>query len=217
MARKRSRKSRRRSEHRRMPKYTQGRMPRNMSVAPASNLEKLLRNTHQPHLRRILKKELKLRDDPIGSRTRGWAAAAPQDGRPRDTLLRKCGRKCFLVPKHKAFPVCAKCVKGKCDCKLDCKGVVSAKVRARQYHYPLIAKKANKLEKKYCSKGKSRRSRRGRKSRRSRRGRKSRRRSRKSRSRKSRRRSRKSRRRSRKSRRRSRKSRRRSRKSRRRR
>ena len=148
MARKSKSRKSKRINHRRMPKYTRGRLPKDVSVAPASRLTKILKHTHEPHLRRILKKELKNKSKGQGSRTRGWAADAPQDGRPRETLLKKCGKKCFLVPKHKAFPVCAKCSKGKCDCQLDCRGVVSAKVRARQYHYPLIAAKASKLEKK---------------------------------------------------------------------
>ena len=50
--------------------------------------------------------------------------------------MKKCGKKCFLGPK-KSFPICTKNT-----CKINKKGVYSAYIRARQYKYNKISKKA---------------------------------------------------------------------------
>ena len=90
------------------------------------------------------------RNERRGSRTRGWSALAPQRGKERNELMKKCGEKCFLIPKEKKFPVCAATrVKG-LECKYDCRGIASAKIRAKQYKYPEVAKLAEQLEKMYC-------------------------------------------------------------------
>jgi hypothetical protein len=84
-----------------------------------------------------------------GSRTRGWAVSAPQRGKERKELLMTCGEKCFLMPNEKKFPVCAATRVSK-ECKYDCRGIISAKIRAKQYKYPEVAALAEKLEKMYC-------------------------------------------------------------------
>jgi hypothetical protein len=84
-----------------------------------------------------------------GSRTRGWSAMSPQRGKERHMLFEKCGKKCFLEPKNEAFPICAAIHQRK-GCKPDCKGILSAKIRARQYKHDDIARLAERLEKKFC-------------------------------------------------------------------
>ena len=76
-----------------------------------------------------------------GSRTRGWAKEAPRRVKERASMLKKCGSKCFLMPKEKKFPVCSK------NCKLSCKGLLSAKIRASQYKYGNVIRRSTKLMK----------------------------------------------------------------------
>lgn len=90
--------------------------------------------------------------DGRGSRTRGWRVAAPKRGRERTELLNKCGEKCFLLPKAKKFPVCPVCKNSICTCKYDCRGIIAAKVRASQYGYTDVRKRAQLLGDKYCRK-----------------------------------------------------------------
>jgi len=84
-----------------------------------------------------------------GSRTRGWASMSPQRGSERHSLMKKCGKKCFLSPANEGFPVCSASRMGQ-GCKYNCKGIMSAKIRARQYHHNAIARSAERLLKKYC-------------------------------------------------------------------
>ena len=94
---------------------------------------------------------------------KGWAKSAPQSGKPRHQMYKKCGAKCFLMPNKKTpgeskFPICPKR-----SCKPSCKGVLSAYIRARQWRkknpkYSKVAKKANRLYSKHrCNIDKSRR------------------------------------------------------------
>ena len=89
------------------------------------------------------------RGEKRGSRTRGWAAMSPQRGRERNELLSTCGERCFLLPKEKKFPVCSALRVGE-GCKFNCKGILSAKIRARQYKYNDVATLAEELEKLHC-------------------------------------------------------------------
>ena len=78
-----------------------------------------------------------------GSATKGWKNEKPSY-RQRSTMLKKCGKKCFLGTK-KSFPICKKNT-----CKVSVKGVYSAYIRARQYSskgqkYRTVSKKANKM------------------------------------------------------------------------
>lgn len=70
--------------------------------------------------------------------TRGWSKQKP--GRHQRTVMRKkCGKKCFLGP-GTSFPICKKKT-----CKVDKRGVHSAYMRARQWKYSTIAKRAKAL------------------------------------------------------------------------
>ena len=76
-------------------------------------------------------------------KTKSWKSQAPNT-KERTTMLRKCGKKCFLGP-HKTFPICSKRT-----CKINNKGVLAAYVRARQFRkkgskYYKIAKEATKI------------------------------------------------------------------------
>jgi hypothetical protein len=70
--------------------------------------------------------------------TRGWKKEKPSFHQ-RTKMLKRCGKKCFLGPK-KSFPICKKNT-----CKVSKKGVYSAYIRACQYHYKNISKKAKKI------------------------------------------------------------------------
>ena len=79
--------------------------------------------------------------------TKGWHNDAPKSKTEKDDVLNKCGSKCFLNPSEKKFPICSKNM----SCKLDCRGILSAKVRARQWKYNNIGDKADTLYKKKCT------------------------------------------------------------------
>jgi len=77
---------------------------------------------------------------------KGWAKSAPKKGQDRARMLKKCGDSCFLMPNKKSpgkskFPVCAAG-----SCKKNCKGILSAMVRAEQWKHkhPSYAKAAKK-------------------------------------------------------------------------
>ena len=57
----------------------------------------------------------------------------------RNILLNKCGEKAFLDPEDKKFPVMDK------KCRYVCGLIYAAYVRAREWKYYKIAKKAKKL------------------------------------------------------------------------
>lgn len=116
--------------------------PRKLSKTLASTPSS--RRAKRASLRTSMEKEGEGR----GSRTRGWAAAAPQRGRERHALKEKCGDECFLMPDTESFPICAALREGR-GCKVDCRGVTAAKVRASQWKYPRTAKVADELERKY--------------------------------------------------------------------
>ena len=79
--------------------------------------------------------------------TKGWHEDAPKSKSERETLLTTCGSKCFLNPSEKKFPICSKNM----SCALDCRGILSAKIRARQWKYEVIGDKADKIYKKKCT------------------------------------------------------------------
>lgn len=112
-----------------------------LKTLPSSRLVK------KSKLRKVIKSVQ--RGEGRGSRTRGWASMAPQRGRERNELMSTCGEGCFLLPKVKKFPVCSALRVGE-GCKFNCKGILSAKIRARQYKYPEVAALAEKLEKMHC-------------------------------------------------------------------
>lgn len=121
-----------------LPKANPRSLKRTLKTIPES------RQARRKHLESMMKHKGKGR----GGRTRGWAAAAPQKGRERHELMEKCGDQCFLFPETEGFPICAALREGR-GCKVDCRGVTSALVRAKQWNYPRAAKSANALERKY--------------------------------------------------------------------
>ena len=98
--------------------------------------------------RLTLQSEIKHAGDGRGARTRGWAAAAPQKGAERHRLKEECGEACFLKPDSEGFPVCAALREGQ-GCKVDCRGVTAARVRAAQWKYPKVSTAASALQQKY--------------------------------------------------------------------
>jgi len=72
------------------------------------------------------------------SATRGWRKQSPGT-HERTLMMRRCGKKCFLGP-NKTFPICKKRT-----CKVDRRGVQAAYIRACQWGYKNIAKRAKKL------------------------------------------------------------------------
>lgn len=104
----------------------------------------------QPYLKRKLKE---LKRTKKRNYTRGWSLDAPHTKSERDTLLEECGERCFLLPEYKKFPICKKCREGKCKCLIDCRGVETAKRRARQFNYDTVAKMANEIEEDVCDYG----------------------------------------------------------------
>lgn len=86
-----------------------------------------------------------------GSATRGWKNVYPSTKGQRAHVKSQCGSKCFLLPSKLKFPVCERCKEdGYCSCKLDCRGLVTAKTRAGQWGYKGIASKARRLSKRHC-------------------------------------------------------------------
>lgn len=78
-----------------------------------------------------------------------WSEVAPKTKAQRQQLIQICGSTCFLMPQKLKFPVCTP------DCKVSCKGLIAARVRARQWNYPEVDKKVSQYYKKAnCSKKK---------------------------------------------------------------
>lgn len=107
--------------------------------------------THEPAKLRRLKEQIKREHDGRGSRTRGWGAVFPRRGPERREVYKNCGSKCFLIPNHarpgqSKFPICPKCLNGKCQCRVACTGLAAAKSRAGQYGYSGVLSNATQLE-----------------------------------------------------------------------
>lgn len=87
-----------------------------------------------------------------GKSTRGWALDVPKRGKERHLLKSKCGEKCFLLPNSEGFPICKKCentgIEEECTCKLDCRGVNTADIRAHQHKYTELYPAIEKLKSK---------------------------------------------------------------------
>ena len=115
----------------------------------SSSLEKVLKKIPKTRKSKVRSLKAMKKFEGRGERTRGWRATAPQKGKERHELKGKCRDKCFLLPGEEKFPVCPSLRYTNGKCQVDCRGVTAALVRARQYGYPEVAKKAVKLEKKY--------------------------------------------------------------------
>ena len=78
-----------------------------------------------------------------------WSQIAPKTKAQRQQLIQICGSTCFLMPNELKFPVCTP------DCEVSCKGLIAARIRARQWNYPEVDKKVSEYYKKAnCSKNK---------------------------------------------------------------
>jgi hypothetical protein len=78
--------------------------------------------------------------------SKGWRELSPRRGIQRRVLYDRCGNVCFLDSKGLGFPVCSLKSPGK-KCKPDCRGILAAYVRGRQYKHGTIAAHALKLAK----------------------------------------------------------------------
>lgn len=120
------------------------------------DLKKVLAQTHQPHLIKLLEGQVakQQKSEKRGQRTRGWSGTAPHRGHQRHQLKEKCGDKCFLIPATEAFPICPK-LGGLSSphappCQLSCQGLHAAKIRAHQYKYTDLYQSIDKLLKDKC-------------------------------------------------------------------
>ena len=96
----------------------------------------------QNKIKRISKKKKNVKSPDCG-----WSVTAPKKGKERQILMKKCGKDCFLSPKNLGFPICPKCSKGQCNCKVDCRGLFAAMIRGKQWKYHNISKSAYKIGK----------------------------------------------------------------------
>lgn len=86
-----------------------------------------------------------------GAKTRGWALDVPRGNKERGEVLKECGSNCFLAKpgskdKKLGFPICRRCIGGKCDCEIDLRGLQAAYQRAIQWGHMGIAAKAADLK-----------------------------------------------------------------------
>ncbi len=123
--------------------------------ASIPTLEETLKYTRQPTEREKLERMIREKkyQEGRGIKTRGWRARSPTRGTERHELHEECGDKCFLLPDEEKFPICASLRFGEENkCKIDCGGINSALIRAKQYDYKDVAEKAKILLSK-CNKG----------------------------------------------------------------
>lgn len=81
--------------------------------------------------------------------SKGWKRSAPKRGVERHLIYKRCGSRCFLKPSTQGFPICSayRNKTGRTLCKPDCRGLLSAERRAKQYKYEGIARKARRIAK----------------------------------------------------------------------
>ena len=124
-------------------------------VKKAKIVQKPARSTHQRQYGKTTKAtDVKLQkgaQNIKGNKMKGWGDAAPKRGKERGELKSKCGDQCFLKPDSDGFPICAALRKGKNknNCKVDCRGIIAAQVRAGIWDYKDVHEVATKLKKEY--------------------------------------------------------------------
>ena len=76
-----------------------------------------------------------------------WSTSAPKSVGDRATVLKKCGRRCFLGP-GKSFPICARlgAAGSAGTCKIDRHGVQAAYSRAREWASITARKKGTSVK-----------------------------------------------------------------------
>ncbi len=124
-------------------------------VYPIPPLSQVLARSPQPYLQRDVGKMIETGKEYEGRgiRTRGWKSRSPKKGRDRHQLMHECGPQCFLKPETEGFPICPRCSlnqNGRCQCQVDCGGVQSALVRAKQWGYPEVATEAETILQTKC-------------------------------------------------------------------
>lgn len=128
-----------------------------MSFLDIPTLEETLKTTKQPAKKAKIAEmiENKRYEEGRGIKTRGWSSRSPTRGQERHQLKSECGNKCFLLPGKEKFPICAspRTTGGKSKCEIDCGGVQSALIRAKQWGYEDVAEKAEKILEKCNLKG----------------------------------------------------------------
>lgn len=70
----------------------------------------------------------------------GWEKNKPKLRSDRRRKLEQCGSGCFLMPKQLKFPICPKN-----SCAVDCKALLAAKIRARQWGYSQVGRAADRI------------------------------------------------------------------------
>lgn len=77
---------------------------------------------------------------------RGWDKNKPKSVQERRNIMAVCGPKCFGKPQTLGFPVCDKHISKPSECGPDCKGLLAAYARARQWRKrnPGVAKRVRK-------------------------------------------------------------------------
>ncbi len=149
-----AKKARRATRHMRPSPGTQTRhskAPNQQTLYPKANpsLKKELKSV--PKTRRELKSHgagmiSNKRSD--NNKTKGWSLVSPQRGSERHDLMQACGPTCFLLPGNEGFPICQSLRVSK-GCKVDCRGIHAASIRARQWNYKDVYEKSQKLKKQY--------------------------------------------------------------------
>jgi hypothetical protein len=126
-----------------------GNLPSSLPLSRLPSLEETLEHARQPKQKENVERMIKegREKEGRGIRTRGWRASMPSKGRERHELKEKCGDKCFLLPGEEKFPICPspRLTQGQSPCQIDCRGLVAAKARAREYKYEDVASKAEEL------------------------------------------------------------------------
>ena len=124
-------------------------------VKKAKRIEMPAKSTHQKQFGKTTKpSDVKLSKakttQKSGNKMKGWKGAAPKRGTEREALKAKCGSECFLKPDSNGFPICQKLRSGSnSSCKVDCRGIIAAKVRAGIWDYKDVQEAAEMLSKKY--------------------------------------------------------------------
>lgn len=118
-----------------------------MPIFDIPTLEKTLEITQQPARRAAIERMIQKRSRYPLSATRGWSVRSPKPGAERSQLRQECGDRCFLLPGEEKFPICPspRVTGGKSTCEIDCGGAQAAYNRARQWDYPEVALKAEKV------------------------------------------------------------------------
>lgn len=121
---------------------------RNLSKAQQSRARKMKRVTrparHAPKKQHVpvatiskIKRTLNVR---ASHGVEGWLKNKPKLRSDRRRKLENCGAGCFLMPKQLKFPICPKQ-----SCAVDCKALLAAKIRARQWGYSQVARAADRI------------------------------------------------------------------------